>query len=139
MMLASWVSSLTIFAAGVAANQDEQNAMTFFEVRAAEPRTNGNSDDIFKMHEQNPKCFETTFGNSEVLFAARWCGLPLIVNGLNVSEVIQLSQEEYCVRIVEIGILPLYHDARSIAACEYTREMINEIRIAAGMFPVHIP
>ena len=133
------LTSLVLLATGVAANQDEQVSMQFFEVRAAEPPTYEYDEEIFKLYELNPKCFEATFGFTDGIFAARWCGLPLEVEGLNVSEVVSLSQEEYCVRIVELGALPLYNDARSLAACEYTRELINEIRIAAGMFPIHIP
>ena len=58
--------------------------------------------------------------------------------GLNVSEVISLTQEEYCIRTVEIGALP-FHRAQSWAACEFTPQSVNAIRVNAGLFPVHIP
>jgi hypothetical protein len=139
-MMRIFTTTLLFFlAAGLAASQDEPIPMQFFEVRAAEPRAGRIGEDASKLHEQNPKCFETPVSFVDVIFAAGWCGLPLEVEGLNVSEVISISQEAYCVRIVELGALPLYHEARSLVACEYTRELINETRIAAGMSPVHIP
>ena len=132
--------SLYLLAADVAAFQEEPIPMQFFEIRFAEPRNDPyeRSLDITKFGKQNT-CVERPFSNTEMMMAASRCGEVLNLEGLNVSEVISLTQEEYCIRTVEIGGLPIGRDQQSFVACEYTPESINQIRVAAGLHPIHFP
>lgn len=131
---------LLLLTAGLAAPQDEPIPMQFYEIGFAESRNDWQEryQDIAKFQRLN-MCVEMPFGNTEVMMAASMCGEALNLEGLNLSEVMPLSQEEYCIRTVENGGLPLGRDEQSFVACEYTPESINAIRVAAGLPPAHFP
>jgi len=125
---------------GVFAAQDDPVPMQFYEVVFAQVRSvpdERHTDWILFRKRNEFECFETPFYNAESMMAAGLCGEALDVEGLNVSEVISLTQEEYCFRTVEIGALP-FHRAQSWAACEFTPQSVDEIRVNAGLMPIHI-
>lgn len=133
---------LMFLAADVAASQAEPIPMQFYEIRVAERRNNSDErfrDWILFRKRNDGECFATPFGNAETRMVASLCGAELDIEGLNVAEVISITHEEFCIRSVEIGALPIFAGEPYLVACEYTRASINQIRINAGLAPVHIP
>jgi hypothetical protein len=137
---ALFLTPLVLQAAQAAELQAAPIPMEFFEIRIAEPRHTSyeRHQDIVKFLARNQN-YEVPFANREVIMAASLLGEAMNVEGLNLSDVTALTQEEYCIRTVEIGALPIFAENQSLVACEYTTESINAIRVNAGLMPVHIP